>query len=187
MRKIIVTEFITLDGVVEAPGGSETAHPHAGWQMNYGDPAIGKYKANELVAVDGLLLGRHTYEQFASYWPTQKGGDFADRINSLPKYIVSRRLEATQWNNCYLLRDVESDVRELKETEGGDILVYGSATLVRSLLQENLVDELHLLLYPLAIGGGQRIFDEQRQVNRFQLKQSHVFTNGIVLLEYTDA
>lgn len=187
MRRIIVTEFITLDGVVEAPGGNETDHIHGGWQARFANEEIGKYKKEELAAVDGLLLGRKTYDQFAAYWPTQTGAGFADPINALPKYIVSDRLTHTGWNNCFLLRDVRSDVRELKQTEGGDILVYGSATLVKALLAEQLVDELRLLLYPVSLGGGLRIFGDDRQSNNFQLKRTHCFHNGVLLLEYLPA
>src|SRR4051812_2919535 len=111
MRKIIVTEFITLDGVIEAPGGDETDHPHGGWQSNYTkSPEAGKYKVDELASVDALLLGRNTYEAFAGYWPHQTGEAFADPINRLPKYVVSRSLQKTDWNNSHILRDVAKDV-----------------------------------------------------------------------------
>ncbi|NDU79234.1 dihydrofolate reductase, partial [Actinomadura sp. DSM 109109] len=132
MRKIIVTEFITLDGVVEAPGGNETPHPHGGWQFKYNHPEGGKYKVDEIAAVDALLLGKTTYELFPGYWPSQTGGGFADRINQYPKYVVSRSLQRAEWNNCHILRDVAKDVAALKKTEGGNILVYGSATLVKA-------------------------------------------------------
>src|ERR1700759_4163196 len=99
MRKIIVTEFITLDGVVEAPGGNETPHPHGGWQFTYNSPETGKYKVDELAGVDALLLGKTTYEAFAAYWPTQGGDTFGKPINRLPKYVVSRSLQKVEWNN----------------------------------------------------------------------------------------
>ena len=184
MRKIIVTEFITLDGVVEAPGGNETAHPHAGWQFLYSHPESGKYKVDELASVDALLLGRHTYDQFSAYWPTQSGGGFADKINAMPKYIVSQSLERTDWHNSFLLRDVKSDVAELKETEGGDILVYGSASLVKGLIRNKLVDELRLMLFPISIGGGLRLFNDNREKTSFHLKSSRTLDNGVLILEY---
>ncbi len=187
MRRIIVTEFITLDGVVEAPGGNETAHPHAGWQFLYGHPESGKYKVEELASVEALLLGRHTYDQFSVYWPTQSGGGFADKINAMPKYIVSQSLERTNWNNSYLLRDVQSDVAELKETEGGDILVYGSARLVKGLLRHKLVDELRLMLFPISIGGGMRLFGDDREKAGFRLKSARTLDNGVLILEYLPA
>jgi len=184
MRKIIVTEFITLDGVIESPGGNETPHPHGGWQFTYDSPEAGKYKVDELASVDALLLGRNTYEAFAAYWPHQEGAEFADPINRLPKYVVSTSLQEAAWNNSHILRDVPKDITELKKTDGGDILVYGSATLVKSLLHHDLVDELRLMVYPLSIGGGLRIFDESRALKKFALKHSQVTDNGILILEY---
>jgi dihydrofolate reductase len=184
MRKIIVTEFITLDGVVEAPGGNETPHPHGGWQFKYSDPETGKYKVDELASVDGLMLGRNTYELFAGYWPNQTGGGFADRINQLPKYVLTRSLQKVDWNNSHILRDVAKDVAALKKTDGGNILVYGSATLVKALLHHDLVDELRLMVFPLAIGGGLRLFDDSRELKKFALKHSRVADNGVLILEY---
>ena len=183
MRKIIVTEFITLDGVVEAPGGNETPHPHGGWQFQYSSPEGGKYKVDELASVDTLLLGRTTYENFAAYWPGQTGV-FADPINRMPKYVVSRSLPKVEWNNSHIFRDVAKDVAALKKADGGDILVYGSATLVKALLHHDLIDELRLMVYPLSIGGGLRLFDDNRELKKFGLKHSRVTDNGILILEY---
>ena len=184
MRKIIVTEFITLDGVIEAPGGNETSHPHGGWQSKFRSPETGKYKIDELASVDTLLLGRTTYEAFAAYWPGQTGAEFADPINRLPKYVVSKGLQKVEWNNSHILRDVAGDVAALKESVGGDILVYGSATLVKALLHHDLVDELRLMVYPLAVGGGLRIFDDNRELKKFGLKHSRAIDNGVLILEY---
>jgi dihydrofolate reductase len=183
MRKIIVTEFMTLDGVIEAPGGNETAHPHGGWQVKYRSKEAGKYKIDELSSVDGLLLGRTTYEDFAAYWPGQTGG-FADPINRMPKYVVSKSLQKVEWNNSHVLRDVAKDVAALKQSEGGDILVYGSGTLVKALLHHDLIDELRLMVYPLSVGGGLRIFDDNRELKKFKLKHSRTTDNGILILEY---
>ena len=184
MRRIIVTEFMTLDGVVEAPGGNETVHPHGGWQPKYRTPEGGKYKMDELAGVDALLLGKTTYEHFAAYWPGQTGGGFADRMNQLPKYVVSRNLQKVEWNNSHILRDVAKDVAALKETDGGDILVYGSATLAKALLHHDLIDELRLLVCPLSIGGGLRLFDDNRELKKFGLKHSRATDNGVLILEY---
>ena len=183
MRKIIVTEFITLDGVIEAPGGDETAHPHGGWQFTYDSPEAGKYKLDELSSVDALLLGKTTYETFAAYWPGEPGG-FADPINRMPKYVVSRSLQKVEWNNSHILRDVAEDVAALKKSEGGDILVYGSATLVKALLHHDLIDELRLMVFPLSICGGLRLFDDSRELKKFGLKHSRATDNGILILEY---
>lgn len=183
MRKIIVTEFITLDGVVEAPGGDETPHPHGGWQTKYRHAEGGKYKVDELNSVDALLLGRKTYEQFAAYWPTQAGNPFGDRMNSLPKYVVSSSLQKVDWNNCHIVRDAEA----LKNTDGGRMLVYGSATLVKALLHHDLVDELRLMVYPVVVGGGLRLFDDNREFKQFELKSSRTLDNGVVILHYEPA
>lgn len=184
MRKIIVTEFITLDGVIEAPGGDETLHPHGGWQFKYDSPETGKYKTDELASVDALLLGRKTYETFASYWPKQTAGGFADPINQMPKYVVSRNLQKLDWNNSHVLRDVAADVAALKNSDGGDILVYGSATLVKALLHHDLIDELRLMVYPVSIGGGLRLFDDNLELKKFRLKHSRATDNGVLILEF---
>ncbi len=184
MRKIIVTEFMTLDGVIESPGGNETPHPHGGWQFKYNSPETGKYKVDELASVDALLLGKNTYELFAGYWPGQAGGAFADPINRLPKYVVSTSLQTADWNNSHILRDVAKDITALKKTDGGDILVYGSGTLVKALLHHDLIDELRLMVYPVSIGGGLRLFDDNRELKKFELKHSIVTDLGILILEY---
>jgi dihydrofolate reductase len=184
MRKIIVTEFITLDGVVEAPGGNETPHPNGGWQSKYRSPEGGKYKADELAGVEALLLGKNTYEGFVAYWPGQTGNPFADRMNQLPKYIVSRSLQKVGWNNSHILRDAAKDVAALKKTDGGDILVYGSATLVKALLHHDLIDELRLMVCPVSVGGGLRVFDDNREFKKFGLKHSRTIDNGVLILEY---
>jgi dihydrofolate reductase len=184
MRKIIVTEFITLDGVVEAPGGNETSHPHGGWMPGYGTPETGKYKVDELAVVDALLLGRTTYENFAAFWPSQTDAGFGVPINKLPKYVVSQSLQKAEWNNSHILRDVAKDVAALKKTEGGDILVYGSATLAKGLLHHGLVDELRLMVFPVSVGGGLRLFDDNRELRKFGLKHSRVIDNGVLILEY---
>lgn len=184
MRKIIVSEFITLDGVVEAPGGNETPHPHGGWMSEYRSPEGGKYKIDELASVDTLLLGKTTYEGFAAFWPSQADAGFGEPINRLPKYVVSGSLQKAEWNNSHILRDVAKDVAALKESDGGDILVYGSATLVKSLLHHNLIDELRLMVFPLSIGGGLRIFDDNLELKKFGLKHSRSFGNGVLILEY---
>ena len=185
MRNIIVTEFITLDGVIEAPGGDETAHPHGGWQAKHTrSPDSGKYKVDELASVDTLLLGKNTYEAFAAYWPNQSGPGFADPINQMPKYVVSSSLQKVEWNNSHILRDVAKDVAALKRSDGGNILVYGSGTLVKALLHHDLVDELRLMVYPVSVGGGLRLFDDDRGLKKFGLKHSRALDNGVLILEY---
>jgi dihydrofolate reductase len=184
MRRIIVTEFITLDGVIEAPGGNETPHPHGGWQSKYRSPEAGQYKMNELSSVDALLLGKNTYDAFATFWPTQTDAGFANPINRMPKYVVSRSLQKAEWNNSHILRDVAKDVGALKKSAGGDILVYGSATLVKALLHHDLIDELRLMVFPLSVGGGLKLFDDNRELKTFKLKHSRTTDNGVLILEY---
>lgn len=184
MRKLIVTEFITLDGVIEAPGGNETNHSHKGWMSNYNTPETGKYKIDELASVSTLLLGRVTYDMFATFWPTQTDEVWGKPMNAIPKYIVSNSLKKTDWNNSQILSNVPDDIARLKNSEGGNILVYGSATLAKSLLEHKLVDEMHLMMFPISIGGGLRLFDDSRNLNKFTLKQSRSLANGVLILEY---
>lgn len=184
MRKIIVTEFITLDGVIEAPGGDETPHPHGGWQTKFRSQDAGQYKVDELNSVDALLLGRRTFDTFEGYWPNNGGNPFADRINEMPKYVLSNSVKTTAWNNCHFLTDLPKDIKALKNSDGGNILVYGSATLVKGLLKHDLIDELRLMLYPISIGGGLRLFDESRDLKNFSLTSSRAVDNGVLILEY---
>jgi len=184
MRKIITTQFVTLDGVTEAPGGGETNHPHGGWQSPYRSAEGGQYKAEELAGADALLLGRKTYDQFAAFWPTQTTGPFPERMNKLPKYVVSGSLQKASWNNSQILRNVASDVAALKNTEGGNILVYGSTTLIKSLLHHDLIDEFRMMVFPVSVGGGLKLFDEGRRLKKFTLKHPKVLDNGVLILEY---
>src|SRR2546426_12076331 len=149
MRKIVVSEFVSLDGVVEDPGGAEK-FKHGGWSFKFRDDQVPKYKLDELAASDALLLGRKTYEIFAAYWPKAKDdAGFADKMNNLAKHVVSTTLKKADWNNSKLIRtNVADEVRKLKQQPGKDILVYGSAKLVNTLLQHDLVDELRLMVHP---------------------------------------
>lgn len=133
---------------------------------------------------DALLLGKNTYEAFAGYWPTQSGEAFADPINSYPKYVVSHSLEKADWNNSHIIRNVATEVAALKNTGGGNILVYGSATLAKALLHHNLVDEIHLMVCPVSVGGGLKLFDDKLELNKFSLKHSQLLENGVIILEY---
>ena len=150
----------------------------------YSSPEVGTYKVEELASVGALLLGRKTYDQFAAYWPGQAGNGFGDRMNALPKYVVSASLQQADWNNSHVLRDLAKEVAALKQTDGEDLLVYGSATLVKSLLHHDLVDELRLILYPVSIGGGLRLFDEGGEMKKFTLKSAKSLEGGMVILEY---
>lgn len=174
--KIVVTQFITLDGVIEAP--NERSFPY--WNDN-----IAKLKLDELMAADAHLLGRVTYEGFAAAWPdrTDEAG-FADRMNNLPKYVVSTTLEKAEWNNSTILKtDVAVQIAELKKQPGGDILVAGSATLVETLIAHDLVDEYHLLTYPIVVGKGKRLFKDGSHT-KLKLIETKPYDSGVVLLRY---
>jgi len=187
MSKLIVTEFVTLDGVMEAPGGEPT-HPHSGWVFDFTSPEQNQYKFNEVMEAGSQLVGRVTYESFAGAWP-EREGPFADRMNEMPKYVVSSTLEEPlEWNNSTLIKgDVAEEVGKLKEQDGGPILVPGSATLVHSLIENDLVDELRLMVFPVMIGGGTRPFPESRQKKPFKLTDTQTFGPGVAVLTYESA
>ena len=186
MRTLIVTEFISLDGVVEAPGG-ESTHPNAGWTMAYGVPESYAFKLKETMDAQSMLLGRITYEGFAAAWPGRKGDPFADKMNSMPKHVVTNTLTELEWNATPLRGDIIAGITELKQGDGGPILVHGSATLVRFLLAEHLVDELHLMVFPVAIGGGLRMFPDDRQKLEFELTELVRYDSGATLQIYRPA
>jgi dihydrofolate reductase len=170
---------MTLDGVVEAPEK---------WSFPFWSEETGKFKLDELRATDALLLGRVTYEGFAAAWPGRKDPDgFADRFNSMPKYVASKTLKKLEWNNSHLIKgELAAKVSKLKQQPGGDIVIHGSPTLIRSLLPHNLIDEYRLLVYPLVRGQGKRLFDEASQAN-LKLAESQTFSKGVVKLVYRPA
>ena len=170
MGKLVVTEFITLDGVVKDPGGAEKDEfPRGGWAFDFDQGAEGgKFKLDELMAADAQLLGRRTYEGFAKAWPTVEGtGAFGEKMNAMPKYVVSSTLTDPTWNNTTVIG--LDDVPGLKEQYDGDVLVAGSAQLVRGLLERGLVDELRLMVFPTALGAGLRLFADDADRSDFQL------------------
>ena len=176
-RSVVVTEFVSLDGVMEAP--------HE-WQGPFWSEEAGKYKLDELFASDALLLGRVTYQGFAEAWPsiTDEEG-FADRMNSLPKYVVSTTLDSVEWNNSTLIEEnIAEEVSKLKQQPGQDILVYGSADLVHTLMQHGLVDEYRLMLHPVVVGSGKRLFRENSDTTALRLVDAKTFSSGVVVLTY---
>jgi dihydrofolate reductase len=187
MSTLIVTEFVTLDGVMEAPGG-EPSHPHSGWVFDFIGPEQERYKLDEALEAESHLLGRVTYESFAGAWP-QRSGEFADKINSMPKYVVSSTLsEPLEWDNSTLIQgNVAAEVAKLKEGDGGPILVAGSCTLVHSLIDNDLVDELRLMVFPVIVGGGKRPFPESRQKKSFRLTDTRTFDSGVAVNTYEPA
>lgn len=179
MRNVIVTEFLSLDGVMEAPEQ---------WSFAFWDDAIAQFKHDELFASDAHLLGRVTYDGFAAAWPgrTDDTG-FADHINSMAKYVVSTTLNQGEWHNSHILKgNVADDVARLKQQPGQDILVAGSATLVQTLMQHNLIDAYHLLVYPVVLGRGKRLFPDSTPAT-LHLMEARPFSSGVVLLQYQPA
>jgi dihydrofolate reductase len=189
MRRIIVTEFVTLDGVMEDPGGAE-GFERGGWafQFNRG-PEGDQFKFDETMQADANLLGRVTYQGFAEAWPSRTG-DFADKMNSMPKYVVSTTLDENEltWNNSTLIKgDVAQQVSALKQQPGGDILVAGSAQLVQTLLAHDLVDELRLMVFPVVLGGGRRLFADSGKSFALQLVEAKPVGDGVLILIYRRA
>jgi dihydrofolate reductase len=184
MGRIVVTEFVSLDGVMEDPGGSES-FKHSGWsfEIDRGDEG-NQFKADETYGSDALLLGRVTYEGFAQAWPSREG-EFADKFNTMPKYVVSSTLEDPEWTNSTVLSgDLGEEVAKLKEKHDGDIVVHGSAQLVQSLLERDLVDELRLMVYPVVLGTGKRVFGETSDKKPLTLAESKVVGDGVTILRY---
>jgi dihydrofolate reductase len=185
MRRLMVSEFITLDGVVEAPGG-EPGHPHTGWVFDYHGPELERYKLEEIRNAGSMLLGRVTYEGFAEAWPPRTG-EIADRLNSMPKHVVSSTLTMPlAWSNSTLLTgDLATAVAELKQGDGGLILVHGSATLAQGLLAAGLVDDLRLMIFPVLVGGGSGIFPGSFEKSTFTLVESETVLPNVVALTYS--
>ena len=190
MGNLVVTEFITLDGVIEDPGGGET-FDRGGWAFQFERGEEGdKFKLDETLDAEALLLGRVTYEGFAAAWPsmTDEVG-FADKMNTMPKYVVSSTLQDLTWDNSTRIDgDVAEEVAKLKEQVAGEILVAGSATLVRALIEHDLVDELRLMVFPTVLGGGKRLFGDSGSAKAFRLVESRpVGGDGVVILTYEPA
>jgi dihydrofolate reductase len=187
MGRIVVTEFVSLDGVIEAPGGGEDFR-HAGWsfEIERGDEGD-KFKLDETMSSEALLLGRVTYEGFAAAWPS-RDGEFADKFNTMPKYVVSSTLDEPEWNNSTVLKgDVAEEVAKLRQEQDGDIVVHGSARLVQALIEHDLVDELRLMMFPVVLGSGKRLFGETGDKKRLQLVDSKVVGDGVTILVYRPA
>jgi dihydrofolate reductase len=189
MRKLIVSEFITLDGVIQAPGGQDEdrdhGFAHGGWTLPYWHDDIGAHFGAVMSGVDALLLGRRTYVTHAeAFEPLPAGDRFGDMMNAPAKYVVSKTLQKPLWRNTTIIRDdVVAAVRALKASPGKSIITDGSSQLVHTLLANDLVDELHLLLYPLMVGGGKRLFPEQKHA-KFSLSSVSSFASGVVNLHY---
>jgi dihydrofolate reductase len=183
MAKIVVSQFMTIDGVVEDPGGSEQTE-RGGWAFKYDrGPEGDQFKLDEVMGSDALLLGRVTYTGFAEAWPSREG-DFADKFNGMTKYVVSDTLSDPEWNNSHVIAssDVVDEVTKLREQPGGDILVNGSVQLVETLLDNDLVDELRLMVFPTVLGKGKRLFDETSEPKGMKLASSKPAGETLILI-----
>jgi dihydrofolate reductase len=187
MRKLIVSEYVSLNGVVEAPGG-EPGHPHSGWAMDYHGPEMLQYKLDEVREAEALLLGRVTYEGFSAAWPP-RDGEFADKMNSMPKHVVSSTLaEPLEWENATVVGgDAAAEVAKLKDGDGGPILVAGSATLVHLLAERDLVDEYRLVVMPVLVAGGARMFPDVDRKRPLALADTRRFDDGVLVQTYRPA
>jgi dihydrofolate reductase len=187
MARIVVTEFVSLDGVMEDPGGAEDFR-HGGWAFEFSRGEEGdQFKLDETLASEALLLGRLTYEGFAAAWPS-RDGEFADKFNSMPKYVVSSTLDSPDWSNTKVLNgDVKEEVAKLKDEQSGDIVVHGSAQLVQALLEEGLVDELRLMVFPVVLGSGKRLFGETGDKKPLRLVDARTVGDGVSILVYQPA
>jgi dihydrofolate reductase len=177
VSKLVVSEFVTLDGVMEDPGGAE-GFDRGGWAFQFDRGAEGdKFKLDEVLAADAMLLGRKTYEAFAAAWPSRTDEvGFAEKMNTMPKFVVSTTLESADWNNSTIVKDdVAAAVSQLKQQPGGDLLVAGSAQLVQTLMQHDLVDEFRLMVFPVVLGAGKRLFADatnQKALKVVETKQA---------------
>ena len=185
MRRIVVSEFLTLDGVMEDPGGAEDFE-YGGWSLRFFNEEYLKFKYDELFSSGALLLGRVTYEIFAEAWPSRTHQEgFADCMNSMPKFVVSNSLNKLRWKNSQLIKgDVVKQIQNLKQDNGKDILVAGSGQLVHTLMEHNLVDEFRLMIHPIVLGTGKRLFNDLNGMKTFKLWEARAFSSGIVVFVY---
>jgi dihydrofolate reductase len=187
MGKLVVTEFVSLDGVAQAPGGEEFKYP--GWSFEFDRGEDGnQFKLDETLETEALLIGRVTYESFADAWPKREG-EFADKFNTMPKYVVSSTLENPEWNNTTVLKgDVAEEARKLKEQTDGIVQTPGSLRLVQDLLEHDLVDEIHLMVFPVILGTGRRAFGETTDKTDWRLTEvKPVGSEGVLVLIYERA
>jgi dihydrofolate reductase len=187
MGRIIVSEFVSLDGVMEDPGGSED-FKHGGWSFAFSRGDEGdRFKLEEALASEALLLGRVTYDGFADAWP-ERDGEFANKFNSMPKFVVGTSADPARWTNTTVLDgDPVQAVRRLRDEQAGDIAVHGSAQLTQTLLEHDLVDELRLMVFPVLLGEGKRLFGKTSDKKTFRLTDSRVVGDGVSILIYEPA
>jgi class 3 adenylate cyclase/dihydrofolate reductase len=189
MGRLIASEFVTLDGVMEAPGHEQHPDGKNAWALRYAGADQQRYKAEELLEAGAVLLGRVTYEIFAAFWPTAPKDDgFADRMNTIPKYVVSKSLRTADWQNSTIIGgDPAGKIAELKQQTGGDILLVGSADLLNSLISHDLIDEYRLMVFPVVLGSGKRLFRHASDIAHLQLVDTRTFESGVIVLTYRPA
>jgi dihydrofolate reductase len=192
MRKLVTITFVTLDGIMQAPGGpgedDAASFKSGGWSVNYWDEMMGQDMGETFAKRPELLLGRKTYDIFAGYWPNHKDEPGADNLNNAKKYVVSRTLDKVDWSNSRLVQgDVAKEIAHLKELDGPELQVHGSSNLIQTLLKHNLIDEMHLWIFPVAVGNGKRLFGEGTQPSGFKLLDSKISTTGVILATYAQS
>ena len=193
MRKIITTTFVTLDGVMQAPGGPEedttNGFAYGGWSANYWDKTMGDIMTGFMSTPFELLLGKKTYDIFAAFWPnTDQDQVVANPFNANKKYVVSHEQEELSWSNSTLITgDVVGAIKKLKEEDGPDLWVHGSGNLIQTLLKEHLIDRMHVWVFPVTVGNGKRLFAEGTQAEGFKLTDSKIATTGVIISTYEPA
>jgi class 3 adenylate cyclase/dihydrofolate reductase len=189
MRRLIASEFVTLDGVMEAPGHDQHRDGKNAWALRYAGEDQQRYKAEELSEAAAILLGRVTYEIFAAFWPTAPNDEgFADRMNALPKYVVYKSLRTASWQNSTIIKGNPAEkVAELKQQSGGDILLFGSADLLDSLVRHDLIDAYRLMVFPVVLGSGKRLFRDATDMLHLELVDTRTFASGVTVLTYRPA
>jgi dihydrofolate reductase len=192
MRKLVTTTFVTLDGIMQAPGGpgedDSGGFDSGGWAVNYWDDIVSQAMDDMFAKRPELLLGRKTYDIFAAYWPNAKPEDGAHDLNNAKKYVVSRTLDKVEWNNSTLIKgDVVKEIIRLKELDAPELQVHGSSDLIQTLLKHNLIDELHLKIFPVAIGNGKRLFGEGTNPSGFKLLNSKTSSTGVIIATYAQS
>ncbi len=189
MRKLIASEFVTLDGVMEAPGHEQHRDGKNAWALQHATQDQQQFKVEELFAADALLLGRVTYQIFAAFWPTAPRDEgFAERMNSIPKYVVSRSLTEATWNNTTIIDGPPAEeISKLKRGSGGDILLHGSADLLNSLIRTGVIDEYRIIVFPVVLGSGKHLFRDESDTKHLRLVDTRMFSSGAVLLIYQRA
>jgi dihydrofolate reductase len=184
MGKIVVSEFVSLDGVMEDPGGAE-GFKYGGWTFQFGSPEQEQFKSEELIKADVLLLGRRTYQGFAAAWPTMEGaGAYGEKMNSMPKYVASTTLSEATWNATLLKGGLAQELTRLKQEVSQDILIFGSGQLVHSLIAQGLIDEYRLMVFPVILGSGKRLFPEGGEKATLSLVESKTLPSGVMVLTY---